>query len=444
MQGKTFYFTTILIIVLALVFTPALLQAEDDVVEDVLEEHGYGEEEAEEESEDPENSDENSNEPDNDQETEPESEFETEEEPEEPRVSTVFFHEDIREALTELSLQTGVNIIYDETVVGTVTLDLEDVPLEKALDMMLVSGGYTYHKIEDYYLVGKAGPESPMFDELTETETIRLDYISASTAVELLPPFYEDFVSTSADRDRTLTITAPPAVIEEFKQDLTRIDTAPEEIEVEVVVTEISTEVLEERGSDLFGLTSQEAEESFSLEFDGAFALEAAGPAGQLMSELKILEEEGKAQIEANPSIRVSAQESAELFIGEERVLMLEREEDDVIEDVEVGVSMEVTPQIMAEDELRLEIAPEVSHFTDERADELVVRRSELASVVRAGSGETITIAGMTLDEMSEYVSSVPLLGDMPFMRWFFREETEKRGERELLVFITPQIISGD
>ena len=426
----------VLLIVLALVFTPAFLQAENDVVEDVLEEHGYTEEE--DDNDEPENNDEEETE-------EPESEFETEEEPDEPLVSTVFFQEDIREALNEVALQTGVNIIYDETVVGTVTLDLEDVPLEEALDMMLVSGGYTYHKVDDYYLVGEAGPASPMFDELTETETIRLDYISASTAVELLPPFYADFVSTSAEQEQTMTITAPPAVIEEFKVDLEKVDRAPDEIEVEVVVTEISSEVLAERGTDLFGLTTEEADESYALDFDGAFALEAAGPAGQLMTELKALEEEGKAEIEANPTIRVSDQESAELFIGEERVMVMERdEEDDVLEEVEVGVAMEVTPQIMAGNELRLEIAPEVSHFTDERADELVVRRSELESVIRAESGETVTMAGMTLDEVTEFESQVPILGDIPLMRWLFREEVEKQAERELLVFITPQIITGE
>ncbi|MFW6281049.1 MAG: hypothetical protein ACOC2I_04255, partial [Halanaerobium sp.] len=56
-------------------------------------------------------------------------------------------------------------------------------------------------------------------------------------------------------------------------------------------------------------------------------------------------------------------------------------------------------------------------------------------------NNETITMAGMTLDEIVEYESKVPGLGDVPLIRWLFREESEKKGEREMLIFITPKII---
>lgn len=364
-------------------------------------------------------------------------------EEDQPLVSTVFFNEDIRDVLTEVAMQTGVNIIFDETVVGTITLDLVDVPLEQALEMILISGGYTYHKVNDYYLVGRAIPASPMYQKLTETETIRLNYLSAAAAIDLLPPFYSDFLRTSSARDNMITISAPQAVIDEFKNDLSKIDTAPQELEIEVIVTEVSREVLTESGSNLFGLNNLESPDEYSIEYDGVFDFQFAGSAGQLIAELRALEEDGKASIRANPSIRVSDKETAEIFIGEERVIILNREdEDDVVEEVEVGVSLEVTPQIMAADDIRMEIAPDVSHFTNENGEQLIIRRSELASVLRAKSGETVTMAGMTLDKVMEFESKVPLLGDLPLLRWLFSEESEKESERELLVFITPRIIS--
>ncbi|MFW6295280.1 MAG: hypothetical protein ACOC1M_06105, partial [Halanaerobium sp.] len=60
----------------------------------------------------------------------------------------------------------------------------------------------------------------------------------------------------------------------------------------------------------------------------------------------------------------------------------------------------------------------------------------------RAENEETITMAGMTLNEVMDYESAVPVLGDIPLVRWLFREETEGQGERELLVLVTPRIIS--
>ncbi|MFW6301701.1 MAG: secretin and TonB N-terminal domain-containing protein [Bacillota bacterium] len=365
------------------------------------------------------------------------------EENDEPLVSTVFFEEDIREALNEMALQTGVNIVYDESVVGRVTLDLKDVPLEKALDMMLLTGGYEYQKVdENFYIVGSPDPDSPVFERISSSETIKLDYISANHAVQILPPYYEDFIRTSDEADDMLTITAPENVIENFKKDLEKIDNPEPEILIEVMVTEVSTEVIEERGMDLFGLTTAGSGEGYSIEYDGIFALEAAGPAGQLLAQIKLLEQQDKAEITANPSIRVSNKETANLFVGEERVLILELEDEDVLEEVEVGIALEVTPEIKASDDIRIEISPDISHFTEERGDQLVVRRSELSSTVRTANEETITMAGMTLDEIVEYESQVPGLGNVPLLRWLFREETEKKGEREMLIFITPKIIN--
>jgi len=358
-----------------------------------------------------------------------------------PTVSTVFFETSIREALNEVSMQTGVNILYDETVVGTVTIDLQEVPLEKALEMMLISGGYTYKKVDDYYIVGTPDSNSPMYDKLTTSETITLDYITASHAVELLPPYYEKYISTTGEDENSLTITAPEDVIKDFKEKLSEIDKAEPQVLIEVTVTEISKEVIKERGMDLFNITTESGDENYQLEYDGIFALSASGPAGQLLSQIKLLEEQNKAEIVANPSIRVSNKETANLFVGEEQVLILEREEGDTQEEVEVGVSIEVTPEIKNEDEVRMTIAPDISNFTEQSDNRLVVRRSEMSSTIRGKSGETITMAGMTLDEVVEFENKVPGLGDIPLIRWLFREETEKKGKREMLILITPKII---
>ena len=358
-----------------------------------------------------------------------------------PTVSTVFFETSIREALNEVSMQTGVNILYDETVVGTVTIDLQEVPLEKALEMMLISGGYTYKKVDDYYIVGTPDSNSPMYDKLTTSETITLDYITASHAVELLPPYYEKYISTTGEDENSLTITAPEDVIKDFKEKLSEIDKAEPQVLIEVTVTEISKEVIKERGMDLFNITTESADENYQLDYDGIFALSASGPAGQLLSQIKLLEEQNKAEIVANPSIRVSNKETANLFVGEEQVLILEREEGDTQEEVEVGVSIEVTPEIKNEDEVRMTIAPDISNFTEQSDNRLVVRRSEMSSTIRGKSGETITMAGMTLDEVVEFENKVPGLGDIPLIRWLFREETEKKGKREMLILITPKII---
>ncbi len=364
---------------------------------------------------------------------------------EEPLVSTLFYQTDIREALNEVALQTGINIIPDETVRGVITMDLEDVPLEKALEMMLISGGYTYQKIDDYYLVGLPDSRSRIFQHLVETETIKLNYISASEAHQLLPSFYDGYYSYSTDRD-LFNVSAPRPIIENLKEDLAQIDRPQKQVLIKAIVTEISTEVLKERGADLFQLTAEkdqvtdhEGEAFFSLE-RGTLNL-GSDIYGELLSRLRILEGEQEAKIRANPRILVSDREMAQLFVGEERIIFLNpNDEDTHTERVDVGVSLEVTPRILRGDGIQISIEPDISHFTQDNQSGLVVRRSEMSTTVFTKSGETMILAGITVEEESDYESRVPILGRIPLVRWLFMQSSERVSERELLVFLTPEI----
>ena len=100
-------------------------------------------------------------------------------EEDEPLVNIMLFETDLREALSEISLQTGVTIIADQTVSGQVTADLQDVPLEKALRMILFTGGLSFRKVDDYYIVGLPDPRNTTFSALVETEIVRLKNVTA-------------------------------------------------------------------------------------------------------------------------------------------------------------------------------------------------------------------------------------------------------------------------
>ena len=364
--------------------------------------------------------------------------------PEKHIVSTIFYETDIREALNELALQTGVNIIYDDSIAGTVTLDLEDVTLEKALDLILLKGGFHYQKMGDVYLIGVGDPRGTTFRHLAVTETIRLKYLTSEEVRDLLPSFYTNFLRISTEKTNLLTISAPPSIIKDFKKDLNMIDRPEKEVTLQILVTEISTEYLRERGTDLFQYLNGDLELDYEISWDRALELGVNSQYGQFLSRLKALEREDIAEIKANPSVRVLNNESASLFVGEEQVIILEPNNTSArLERVEVGVSVRFTPEIVDNKIVRLNIESDLSSFTDEREERLVVRRSDLSTSIYAKNGETITIAGMTLEEEAKLRSQIPILGSIPIIRWLFRNETETKTERELLIFITPEIIGG-
>jgi type IV pilus assembly protein PilQ len=359
-----------------------------------------------------------------------------------PRVSIVLFETDLREALNEISLQTGVNIILDQTVSGVVTADLNDVPLEKALRIILIGGGYTYRKIDDFYFVGLPDPNNRTFSDLSETEVIRLNYIKGEEVFDVLPSHFEDYVE--GDRaSNTLTITAPPGELEKIKDIINEIDKPVKQIEVKVLVTEIDSEMVKELGLNLFEYNSEGKTNSFQFGLEENLLVLETDLYGKILTYLNTLEREQKAEINADPRIMVANGETAKLFIGDRQVLVINSDNEDYtsrIERIEVGVGIEVTAEILGENEILLQLAPEISHYVDNERPDIVVKQNSLSTTLRVKNGQTIALAGMTLKGDSFESQKVPVLSDIPIIRWLFRNDAEKKVNRELLVFVTPVI----
>jgi len=365
---------------------------------------------------------------------------------EQPLVSNYFYDTYILEALSDMSAQTGVTIIADSTVAGFVTIELTDVPLEKALQLVLMSGGYSYVKIDDFYFVGAPDPKSPSFYLIAKTESFKIQYLSVASIKELLPAIYEQYVKINGTSNM-LTITAPKNIIERFREDLKKIDIPSKSVKIQVVVTEVSEGVMKE-----LGLESVEYEFDASESFNenwitvlklalGTFDLEADF-FGTLLAKIKLLENDQEAEITANPWIIVNDRMPASLYVGERQVVVLEAEgATSRIESIDAGVSLDVTPKIVGNDEIELTISPKISSFSGDRLNGLLVRRNELTTTIYAKSGQTLMISGITIEKKSEGFQGIPLLSKIPLLRYLFGVGSEDDNKRELLIFITPTIL---
>ena len=370
---------------------------------------------------------------------------------EQPLVNTLFFETDIREALSEISMQTGVNIIPDQTVSGVVTVDLQDVPLEQALRMILIGGGYTFRKIDDgFYFVGLPDPRNVGFGELVESEVVALENVTVGEVKAIMPGFLTDYVHGDQS-SRVLSITAPPAELERIKALIGQVDRPRKQVEISVIITEISSSAMKDIGIGAGGSMTYEFQEGQvwnddwvgSLGFGGQLLSLAFDGYGALQLALKALEDKNEAKIHADPRVVVADGQSAQLFIGEEQILLLGAEGEGAtttrVERVEVGVTIRVTPTVVG-DRVILEIAPELSNFTTASQTGAVVKQSSLTTTVSLSNGQTAVLGGMTLQETSESQRKIPILGDIPILRWLFRNDTSREADKELLIFVTPVI----
>ena len=69
-----------------------------------------------------------------------------------------------------------------------------------------------------------------------------------------------------------------------------------------------------------------------------------------------------------------------------------------------------------------------------------MVKQSSLTTTVSLSNGQTAVLGGMTLQETSESQRKIPILGDIPILRWLFRNDTSREADKELLIFVTPVI----
>lgn len=365
---------------------------------------------------------------------------------EEPLVTAVFFDSDLREALKEVSLQTGTTIVMDENIKGVVTMDLKEVSLEKALRMMVSGGGYMFRKIEDYYIVGLPDPKNPTFALLCETGIYYFRNINVESAKALLPEIYKGYVQFDNEKNMA-TINAPSSILKTILTDLEMIDGTKKLIQIKTLVTEVSTDSIKEFGTNLLKFSSTEGDYFRSATFDigqRLITLEGVGSFGTVLAEIKLLSEKKKATVQADPVVVVTEGKTAQLFVGDKKTIILQTEDSSYSnqsETVEAGISLKVTPRVYS-DYLELAINQKVSGIEQEEKDRILVKTREFDSVVRLASGHTMMIAGLTEKQSKNAEQKTPLLGDIPIVRFFFKEKKSEQFDSQMLIFLTAEVLN--
>lgn len=158
---------------------------------------------------------------------------------------------EIRTISQELSAATGIQILVDQNVEGTVTIGpLEQVPLETALDLICASGGLEWVKAKNYYLILMPDPDNMAFKSHVVTEGVKINNLDARSIPDLLKQY--DFYLKVDPLNNQIFITAlPGSMMNRIKGAIERVDTAVlKEVEIRLVTLEYSRRDKEEIGLD--------------------------------------------------------------------------------------------------------------------------------------------------------------------------------------------------
>ena len=392
----------------------------------------------------------------------------------ESRVSLNFQAAKLVNVVRMLVSQDNFNLIMGEEVQGEVTMNLNDVSLETALDAILHVNNYEWFMQDNIIVVQPMTTKQTMSGELT-TRMFRLNYttgtmISEAVKEVLTPRGKIKALSSTASSNvepgekDILMVTDIPTNFALIEGVIRSLDIQTEQINIAVKFIETTL-----KHDEVIGI-NWDLRESMSLINSGNTDTSNSFDLGYLMmgdqtmnfatlskpvvsAILSILANDGSTKLLQEPQVTTMNNSPANIVVGTTIPLLVPQGKGSVFgtnpytyEDQHIIVSLDVLPRVNQEKIISMKIDAVVQAiigFVGKDQRPMISTRSTSTSV-RVKNGETLLIGGLIFDTEQEIASKVPLLGDIPLIKWLFRSSDKNREQRELLIFITPTVISND
>ncbi len=170
-----------------------------------------------------------------------------------------------------------------------------------------------------------------------------------------------------------------------------------------------------------------------------------SGTSGSITYSLNIANNtDSRTEVLARPSISVVDTETGTFFLGEEVTYTVTGDNADSF-DKEVGITFEVTPELLDNGRVRLEAQAEFDTFTSANSgvtftSVIPTLKNKITSTAILELGQTLVLGGGTQEEKSKNVDATPILGDVPILQYLFKESTSTRADTSLIFLITPRL----
>jgi len=390
-----------------------------------------------------------------------------------PLISNTFVDNDlVTEVLPVIATQAGISIIPDETVGGMITADLQDIPLDTALDIILAGTSYVVKKTPYYYLVCSGNiKENPMFPVVSETRRLRMNYISSEAAVGLLATPFREYaqyeIGPTGTDTYTVVVTAPPTLMNRIVSDLKQIDRPLSQILLDARI------VVMEKG-DLLNLGVEwgwpkiqagtfksshmgQGDPDADFSSEGPWSIQMGYTPDALFTNaleltLNLLAQNGEATILTKPQVLAQDGKESKIEVTTEEYYFLvapdlagsfySRSE---LKEITSGTTLTITPHLGDNNDITLQVAVEVSDsIPSGRGNELpVVTRRKADNNVTIKDGGTVALAGLTENRTRKDVRRVPGLSNIPLIGSLFRSSNNENSTREIAVFVTARLVSN-
>lgn len=386
---------------------------------------------------------------------------------------------DIQDVLRTLSRQAGLNIVMSEDVIGKVTISLVDVPYEKAIKLICDSKGFAVVKEEN---IVKVQSKASLAAEPLQEEVIGLNYTTAAEAEKLIKPFLtQGRGSVTSDlRSNTLVISDVPSKLKQIKEIVARIDTQTPQVMIEARIIETSKNPKQDYGIKWDSLRNYEvAAKNIGYNFNptsGGFGLsryKGGSPSTAIKDAevsvltasdfrllISFLNSNGETELLASPRIVTADNKEAKISIAQQFPIpqftfnqQTASLEVSGFEFKDIGILLGVTPHINKSGYVTLELKPEVSSYDPTKVQSFggavqaqvpIIDTRNIQASVLIKDGHTLALGGLIREDTASQFTKVPVMGDIPGLGGAFRSKSYEKTKRNLLIFITPTVVSAD
>lgn len=386
------------------------------------------------------------------------------------RLSLNFQDVEVRAVLQVLADHAGINLVASDDVQGSVTLRLEDVPWDQAIDLVLRSKGLGRRHEGNVLLIAPLstlsaqsfeGTSNPldMQQQPMRRELMRIHYAKAADLSELLlASLSEDGILAGRgslgvdERTNTLVVHQPANRIAEIRQLIAQLDVPVRQVAIEARIVEANVDYQKglgvRWGRNLYSDAPRPGKDLFvdmGIERGSSLGIGLLRGDVLLDLELSAMEKSGEGEIISQPKVVTADKETARILKGTEVPYQQSNKNGaTTVSFREASLSLEVTPQITPDDSvvMTVRVTKDEPDYVNALNDVPPIRKNEVNAKVRVENGQTIVIGGVYSTTQNNVVDKVPFLGDLPYVGRLFRRDVLQEKKSELLVFLTPRIMS--
>ncbi|WP_062267221.1 type IV pilus secretin PilQ [Endozoicomonas arenosclerae] len=414
------------------------------------------------------------------------------------KLSLNFQDIEVRAVLQLIADFTDLNLVASDTVSGNVTLRLQNVPWDQALDIVLKSKGLD-KRLEGNVLTVAPAEEiaarerqqlenDKQIRELAPvyTDLIQINYADAAEIATVLAGEGEETSLLTergsvqvVARTNSLLVKDTQEKLDELRALIQRLDIPVRQVMIEARIVNMNSDFTRDLGVKWSGatdLTSNESGRAIGIGGGGTTAGNAGGTPSAgvgnnpfidfgasganaatlaigfatnstiLNLELSAILSDGGGETVSQPKVITADKTKAVIKSGKE--IPYEEKTSSGATSVafkDAVLSLEVTPQITPEGSIIMEVTvTNDSQGTDAPNGVPTINKNEVNTQVLVRDGETVVLGGVFTQEKKKGTVKVPVLGDIPYVGRLFRKDTNSDTKTELMIFITPRVVNDN